>query len=146
MTPYKAPEFAGQKKPSPPPPDIIDQIPEYEVEEILNERERRGKREYFVHWKGYPREERTWEPIENLANAQRAITDYHKKNPSKKRRTLFEAERFCPQPTPPIIPQTTRPRQEDDPDVITDPEELRKIIEEMTLFEELANIDPAGHL
>jgi hypothetical protein len=38
----------------------------YEVECILDQRIRKGKQQYLVHWKGYPKEEATWEPIENF--------------------------------------------------------------------------------
>jgi len=34
----------------------------YEIEEILDDREHKGIVEYKVHWKGWPREEATWEP------------------------------------------------------------------------------------
>lgn len=36
---------------------------EYEVEKIMAVR---VKKEYLVKWKGYPEEESTWEPVENL--------------------------------------------------------------------------------
>jgi len=32
--------------------------------------------EYLVHWKGYPDEEDTWEPVENLGNANNAIEEF----------------------------------------------------------------------
>ena len=54
---------------------------EYEVEEIINHRKRhRGrttKIEYLILWKGYPGHEMTWEPEENVANAQEKISDYY---------------------------------------------------------------------
>lgn len=34
----------------------------YEVENIVNVRIRKGKKEYEVKWKGYDSAENTWEP------------------------------------------------------------------------------------
>ena len=54
---------------------------EYEVDEIINHRKhRRGrttKIEYLILWKGYPGHEMTWEPEENVTNAQEKITEYY---------------------------------------------------------------------
>ena len=54
---------------------------EYEVEEIINHRKRRhGKRtkiEYLILWKGYPAHDMTWEPEENVVNAQDKIAEYY---------------------------------------------------------------------
>ena len=34
--------------------------------------------EYLVLWKGYPPHEATWEPSENLSNAQRLVDEFEK--------------------------------------------------------------------
>ena len=39
---------------------------EFEVERILAERTDNGQREVYVKWKGYPSNQNTWEPYENL--------------------------------------------------------------------------------
>lgn len=39
---------------------------EYSVERIEDKRVINGRTEYYLKWKGYPRSENTWEPVENL--------------------------------------------------------------------------------
>ena len=51
-------QVEGQKK-IPPPPIKIAGEKEYEVEEILDRQEKRGKMKYLVKWKGYTAEENT---------------------------------------------------------------------------------------
>ncbi len=68
----------------PPPPVVeIDNHQEYEVEEILDSRLRRGRLEYFVHWRGYDINERTWEPSSNLINAPDKVREFHRRYPNK---------------------------------------------------------------
>jgi hypothetical protein len=42
---------------------------EYEVEEILDLRQRGKTVEYLIKWKGYPHSENTWEPKKHLKNS-----------------------------------------------------------------------------
>jgi len=51
---------------------------EYEVEEILDRQERRGKTKYLVKWKGYTAKGNTWEGLENLKNAREKIEEFEK--------------------------------------------------------------------
>ena len=51
-------QVKGQKK-IPLPPVKVAGKKEYEVEEILDRQERRGKMRYLVKWKGYTAEENT---------------------------------------------------------------------------------------
>jgi len=54
---------------------------EYEVEEIMDKRMMMGKAEYLVKWKGWPKEEdRTWEPLANLAESMNLVEDYERKD------------------------------------------------------------------
>jgi len=51
-------QIEGQKKILPPPVKVASEK-EYEVEEILDRQEKRGKMKYLVKWKGYMVEENT---------------------------------------------------------------------------------------
>ena len=52
LTPYKETEKHGPNFLEPP-PDLIDGEEEWEVEEILRDRQYRRKQQYLVRWKGY---------------------------------------------------------------------------------------------
>jgi hypothetical protein len=68
------------------PPDWVQGFKEFEVDRILKRRLKtygRGTRvEYLVHWKGYPPEDDTWEPLENLGNASESIADFNLEHPT----------------------------------------------------------------
>ena len=70
-------QVEGQKK-IPPPSVKVDGEKEYEVEEILDRQERRGKTRYLVKWKGYTAEENTWERLQNLKNAMEKVEEFKK--------------------------------------------------------------------
>ncbi|KAF8748186.1 hypothetical protein RHS01_10997 [Rhizoctonia solani] len=74
-----------------PPPVTIDGEEEYEVEGITDAEERDGKWFFRVKWKGYGSKENTWEPRENLKNAEKILEKYEKdmkKRPSALPRPL----------------------------------------------------------
>lgn len=75
LAPWNEPEIEGQKK-TPPEPLLVKGKPEFLVEKILQHRKYRGKTQYLVRWKGYGRDEDTWEPETNLKGAKEAIKDY----------------------------------------------------------------------
>jgi hypothetical protein len=73
---YKESEkFPNRNKDKPPPVEINNQL-EYEVEEILNKCICHKKIQYLVLWKNYKINEATWEPLENLTNANYLIKKY----------------------------------------------------------------------
>ena len=57
----------------PPEPIEINDDQEWEVEQILDSRVKRGKLEYLVHWKGYMKEDDSWEPSDNLKNLKKVL-------------------------------------------------------------------------
>lgn len=63
---------------SPRPHDMSDE--EYEVEKILDKRvNKTGFTEYLVKWRSYEDpEENTWEPLDNLGDAEKAIKLFEK--------------------------------------------------------------------
>ena len=79
VRPYK-PLVEGQCA-TPPEAVEVEGTPEYEVEQILNSRLKRGKLEYLVKWSGYTDDYNTWKPESNLDNSKEAINDFHKTNP-----------------------------------------------------------------
>jgi hypothetical protein len=69
---------------SQPPPELVlsgdTAQEEWEVETIMDQRQRKRGRtyqtEYLVKWKDYPLHDATWEPEDNLQNAQEAIAEF----------------------------------------------------------------------
>jgi len=70
-------QVEGQKK-IPLPPIEVASEKEYEVEKILDRREKRGKPKYLVRWKDYIAEKNTWEGLENLKNAMDLVEKFEK--------------------------------------------------------------------
>ena len=66
LEPAASDPLTGHKQP-PPPPIIVDENPEWEVEEILHSKLVRRTLKYLVKWVGY--DEITWEPAELLKNS-----------------------------------------------------------------------------
>ncbi|MCW3101545.1 MAG: uncharacterized protein JWL77_7163 [Chthonomonadaceae bacterium] len=66
--------------PTRPPPTIIEQAEEYEVEAIRNHRERKWRgqmyKQYLVKWKNYPEWENTWEWEDTLENSNEIVELY----------------------------------------------------------------------
>jgi hypothetical protein len=63
--------------PDPSPPVITsNSVPLYEVERVLSKRCRGNRIQYLIKWVNYPDYENSWEPEENLAEAQEAISNW----------------------------------------------------------------------
>ena len=81
LEPYRSSTIEGRHQPPPPDEEIEGEV-NYVVESIGKSREnkRRKRVEYLVFWEGYPPEEATWEPGENLAGtADEALREFHKR-------------------------------------------------------------------
>jgi hypothetical protein len=61
-----------------PPPDLINDEEEYEIEAVLSHKGVGKCRRYLVSWKGYSTASNEWIPEENLANAERLLQAYKK--------------------------------------------------------------------
>jgi len=76
---YQAPKDARRRSQPPEAITSTDGHVEYFVEEIVNHRVRKSGRrivkEYLVFWEGYPAHEATWEPEDNLQNAQEKLKE-----------------------------------------------------------------------
>ena len=62
LLPYRETEAHGVNY-TKPPPEIIADIPEWEVEEVKGLQRWRKKWQYYIKWKGYPNSNSSWEPI-----------------------------------------------------------------------------------
>ena len=72
---YRRPPFPQTRlSPAPAPLEFIDDKVEYEVEEVLDHRDVRGKRQYLLQWKGTP--ETSWEWETNMSGCQELLQEY----------------------------------------------------------------------
>ena len=69
----------------PPPPILVGDTLEYEVEGILRHQGSGARRRYLVLWKGYPLTEATWEPESHLANAPDILEEYLRRTEARTR-------------------------------------------------------------
>ncbi len=77
----------NQENNSRPPPDLVHNEPEFEVEAVLKSRQLRGReREYLVKWKGYHPIEASWVNESDMEHAQETIEEFHTRLAKKRRR------------------------------------------------------------
>ena len=72
LTQYTEPKFKGQHMELVPPPMIINEEEEYEIEEVRKHQKRGKGVQYLVHWKGYGDEHDQWivlwQPLDTKSN------------------------------------------------------------------------------
>jgi hypothetical protein len=83
LSPYHETEVHGVNYQRPP-PELIDNEEEYEVENILDSRRtgRGRKLQYLIKWKGYPDADNQWEDYQNVA-ADDLVRQFQRHNPAK---------------------------------------------------------------
>ena len=63
-----------------PPPDLVDEEEEWEIEAVLDHRYLKKRSgvvlEFLIRWKGYGPSDDTWEPEDNLTNAEEDLKVY----------------------------------------------------------------------
>jgi hypothetical protein len=87
LEPYRHSQMDGRHQP-PPPVEEIEGESNYIVESIGKSRLNKSRKrvEYLVFWEGYPPEEATWEPFENLEDtAENLLVDFHLRYPKQAR-------------------------------------------------------------
>ena len=70
------PKFKGQHEEPAPPPMIINEEEEYEIEEVRKHQKQERGVQYLVHWKGYRDEHDQWIVETGLPHAKEVIEDY----------------------------------------------------------------------
>ncbi|XP_061094856.1 chromodomain Y-like protein isoform X2 [Conger conger] len=69
----------------------------YEVEKIVDKRKnKKGRVEYLVHWRGFGFEDDTWEPETHLANCVEFIHEYNRLNSDRRVGTFLRSTRSSP--------------------------------------------------
>ena len=79
------PNSIPDRDPIPQPPIYLEGStePEWEVEQILDVRQKGRGFQYLVHWKGYGPGDRTWEPWRNVRNSPDLVLTFHQSHPNK---------------------------------------------------------------
>ena len=113
LTPYKETAFHGTNYMRPP-PDLINDEEEYEVEQILDSRvQGRNQRvQYLVKWVGYPDSDNQWFNAEQLT-ADEAIREFKRRRPNaithiRRMKTGNPLIDFMSSPTPSTIENIIR--------------------------------------
>ena len=93
LSPYKETEEHGVNF-TEPPPDLVKDHEEYEVEQILDARLFGWwkKHQYLIKWKGYAKVHNSWEPEENV-NTLELVKEFHQRTGVGTRLRVLKARR-----------------------------------------------------
>ncbi|KIO17550.1 hypothetical protein M407DRAFT_84869, partial [Tulasnella calospora MUT 4182] len=80
LTRYEEDTIPGRIQPTPP-PVIVDEEEEWEVEAILNSRYYRKKLQYLIKWKGFDDSHNSWQPEADVEHCQELVEEYHRRFP-----------------------------------------------------------------
>ncbi|KAH8146071.1 uncharacterized protein LAJ45_09993 [Morchella importuna] len=80
LSPEAGNPLPGQQQ-SPPPPVEIEGEEEWEVEDIVDSRKRRGGFEYLVRYTGY--DDASWQPLSDLEHSPDIVRRFHERYPQK---------------------------------------------------------------
>jgi len=76
LTRCNKPQFKEQHVELAPPPTIINEKEEYEVEKVWKHRKQGRGTQYLVHWKGYGDKHDQWIMESELPHTKEVIEDY----------------------------------------------------------------------
>lgn len=81
----KMSKAAKKRERSPSPGGEEEEEEEFVVEKVLNVRFNKGRKEYYLKWKGYDETENTWEPLENCGDCEDLIKTFEENLKKKKK-------------------------------------------------------------
>ncbi|XP_076041155.1 uncharacterized protein LOC143025407 isoform X2 [Oratosquilla oratoria] len=72
----------------------LEETQDWTVEKVLDTRERKGKTEYLIRWKGWGSGADSWEPEENLDGCKEALDKFLQSKEKEKTKILTEGRRM----------------------------------------------------